>query len=70
MTNESPARSTTAVIEYLRSLQDSIATALERIDGGAKFRRDTWERFTDHADTGTNGHDADTLPNPPARFHG
>ena len=36
--------STAAVITYLRSLHDSITSALEQADGGAKFRRDSWER--------------------------
>ena len=31
-----------AVEEYLRSLQDSICTALEQEDGGAKFEEDSW----------------------------
>ena len=36
--------STSAVIDYLRSLHDSITTTLGYADGGAKFRRDTWQR--------------------------
>ncbi len=35
---------TAAVIAYLRSLHDSITVALEQADGGATFRRDTWQR--------------------------
>ncbi len=37
-------RSTAAVIAYLRSLHDTITTALEAADGGATFRRDSWQR--------------------------
>lgn len=33
-----------AVLTYLRSLQDSICAAIEGVDGGAKFRRDAWDR--------------------------
>jgi len=44
MLNKSSAPSTAAVIGYLHSLQDAITAALERVDGGASFRRDTWER--------------------------
>lgn len=29
---------------FFRSLQDDITTTLERVDGAAKFREDTWER--------------------------
>ena len=36
--------STKPVITYLRSLHDSITGALEQADGGAKFRRDSWQR--------------------------
>jgi coproporphyrinogen III oxidase len=36
--------STTAVLDYLRSLHDSITSTLEYADGGARFRRDTWQR--------------------------
>ena len=39
-----PAPSTAAVITYLHSLQDSITSALERMDSGGTFRRDTWQR--------------------------
>ena len=42
MTTDTP--STSAVIAYLRDLHDRITAALEAADGGAKFRRDTWER--------------------------
>ena len=35
---------TSTVISYLRSLHDSITSALEQADGGAKFRGDSWER--------------------------
>ena len=42
MTADTPSTST--VIAYLGSLQDSITSALEHADGGATFRRDTWER--------------------------
>ena len=38
------APSTAAVVAYLRSLHDSITCALEHVDGGARFRRDTWQR--------------------------
>ena len=31
-------------INYIQSLQDSICHALEKIDGGARFREDRWER--------------------------
>jgi len=41
--SSSPAP-TTEVIAYLQSLHDSITAALERADGGATFRRDTWRR--------------------------
>ena len=33
-----------AVIAYLRELQDRITSAIETADGGAEFRRDSWER--------------------------
>ena len=33
-----------AVLQYLRSLQDRICTALETADGSAQFRRDPWQR--------------------------
>src|SRR4051812_31169472 len=33
-----------AVLAYLRGLQDRISTELERVDGGAQFRRDAWTR--------------------------
>jgi len=33
-----------AVLQYLRSLQDRICTALEMADGRAQFRRDAWQR--------------------------
>jgi coproporphyrinogen III oxidase len=33
-----------AVLGYLRGLQDRITTALEGCDGGAQFRRDSWQR--------------------------
>ncbi len=36
--------STELVITYLRSLHDSITCALEQADGGATFRRDSWQR--------------------------
>ena len=42
--NNSPAQATAAVLAYLQSLQNSITSALERVDGGATFRRDTWAR--------------------------
>jgi len=32
------------VIGFLRGLHDSITGALERADGGGRFRRDTWQR--------------------------
>ena len=32
------------VIDFLRGLHDSITGALERADGGGRFRRDTWQR--------------------------
>ena len=38
------APSTSTVIEYLRSLHDSITHALGQVDGGATFRRDAWQR--------------------------
>src|SRR5262245_16413760 len=31
-------------VEYFRSLQDRVCSGLERVDGGAKFREETWER--------------------------
>ncbi len=31
-------------VNYLRGLQDRICAALEKADGSAKFREDTWER--------------------------
>ncbi len=34
----------TAVIAYLRSLQDRICAALERLDGRARFHSDHWQR--------------------------
>ncbi|MDE2461269.1 MAG: coproporphyrinogen III oxidase, partial [Gammaproteobacteria bacterium] len=33
-----------AVETYLRSLQDQISTALEKLDGKEKFLRDAWTR--------------------------
>jgi coproporphyrinogen III oxidase len=42
MTATSPDSS--AVLSYLRALQDRITTALEAADGGAKFQRDSWQR--------------------------
>jgi coproporphyrinogen III oxidase len=33
-----------SVLTYLRDLQGRICTALENIDGKAKFRRDSWQR--------------------------
>ena len=33
-----------AVLAYLRDLQNRICGELERVDGGAQFRRDQWER--------------------------
>ena len=36
--------STATVIAHLRSLHDRVTTALETTDGGATFRRDTWQR--------------------------
>ena len=38
------AADTSAVILYLRDLQDRICSAIESIDGIGTFRRDTWER--------------------------
>lgn len=35
---------TDAVLQYLHELQDAICTAVETMDGGAAFRRDTWQR--------------------------
>ena len=43
-TMNSTQPSTGPVITYLRSLHDSITSALEQADGGAKFRRDSWQR--------------------------
>ena len=36
--------STSVVIAYLRGLHDRITNALQVADGGAEFRRDTWQR--------------------------
>jgi len=36
--------STQQVIAYLRNLHDRVTTALQQADGGATFRRDTWDR--------------------------
>jgi coproporphyrinogen III oxidase len=36
--------STCSVIAYLRDLHDRITGGLERADGGASFRRDSWQR--------------------------
>jgi coproporphyrinogen III oxidase len=33
-----------AVATYLRALQDRIASAIEKVDGGAHFRADVWQR--------------------------
>ena len=38
------APETTAVLAYLREMQDNICTAIESMDGAAIFRRDTWDR--------------------------
>jgi coproporphyrinogen III oxidase len=35
---------TAAVIAYLKGLHDRITEAIEAVDGGAVFRRDTWQR--------------------------
>ncbi|MCZ6559868.1 MAG: coproporphyrinogen III oxidase, partial [Gammaproteobacteria bacterium] len=32
------------VIDYLKSLQDSICLGLEKLDGGSRFAEDRWER--------------------------
>jgi len=42
MNTEAP--STAAVIDYLRTLHDSITAELEQLDGRGSFRRDRWER--------------------------
>ncbi len=42
MSADSPEVS--AVIAYLRRLHDRITTAIETVDGGAKFQRDAWQR--------------------------
>ena len=42
MNTEAPC--TAAVIDYLRTLHDSITAALEHLDGRGSFRRDRWER--------------------------
>src|SRR5262249_15304471 len=34
----------TRAADYFRSLQDNICTALESLDGAARFREDTWQR--------------------------
>jgi len=39
-----PTPSITAVIAWLRGLHDRLTQALEAADGGAKFRRDRWQR--------------------------
>ena len=31
-------------VEYFQSLQDRICAGLERVDGGSRFREDTWQR--------------------------
>ena len=31
-------------VEYFRGLQDRICAGLERVDGGSRFREDTWQR--------------------------
>ena len=33
-----------AVVTYLRTLQDRITTALAKLEGGDRFRRDVWQR--------------------------
>ena len=33
-----------AVETFLRNLQDRLCTALETVDGGARFREDAWQR--------------------------
>lgn len=40
----SAASDVDSVIAYLRDLQDRITSAIETADGGAEFRRDSWER--------------------------
>ena len=44
MASANAPAATSEVIAYLRSLHDRITDALEKADGGATFRRDTWQR--------------------------
>jgi coproporphyrinogen III oxidase len=44
MNTSTDTPSATAVVRYLRGLQDSICAALEAIDGKATFLRDAWTR--------------------------
>ncbi|PSP14911.1 MAG: oxygen-dependent coproporphyrinogen oxidase [Cyanobacteria bacterium SW_4_48_29] len=39
-----PADSKTRVSQFMKQLQDEICEALEKLDGGGKFREDSWER--------------------------
>ncbi len=39
-----PADSRARVSQFMKSLQDEICQALEQLDGGGKFKEDSWER--------------------------
>jgi coproporphyrinogen III oxidase len=39
-----PARRQSRAVDYFRQLQDRICTALEMLDGGARFQEDPWQR--------------------------
>ena len=50
------------VIDYLKSLQDSICTGLEKLDGGTQFAEDRWQR-SEHGGGGVTRvlHDGDVF---------
>jgi coproporphyrinogen III oxidase len=39
-----PTDSKERISQFMQSLQDDICAGLEALDGGAKFKQDTWER--------------------------
>ncbi|MGL5793063.1 MAG: coproporphyrinogen III oxidase, partial [Waterburya sp.] len=39
-----PADSKARVSQFMKQLQDEICAGLEKIDGGGKFKEESWER--------------------------